>query len=129
MEAVAKDHSNVDVSWSTDAAVTQDEYQLRYHDDTKPSTWSKVVSLTDKKKTVTGLFPGDQYTFEVKAVSHSQTSAVKTKTAVLCKSFVCLSLFINVSLTHIKTLILTALPGLFGTRTGGYLVKPFSHVL
>ena len=85
LEAVAKDDSNVDVSWSPDTASTQDEYQLRYHDDTKKTAWSEVVSLTDKKKTVTDLFPGHQYTFEVTAVSHSQTSAVKTKTAVLCK--------------------------------------------
>ena len=86
LKAVAKDDSNVDVSWSPDATSTQDEYQLRYHDDTKQTAWSEVDSLTEKKKTVTRLFPGHQYTFEVKAVSHSQTSAVKTKTAVLCKS-------------------------------------------
>ena len=86
LEAVAKDHSSVDVSWSTNAAGTQDKYQLRYHDDTQKTAWSEVVSLTDKKQTVTDLFPGHQYTFEVTAVSHSQTSAVKTKTAVLCKS-------------------------------------------
>ncbi|KAK2163049.1 hypothetical protein NP493_1486g00017 [Ridgeia piscesae] len=83
LEAVAKDDSKVDVSWSPNTASTQDNYQLRYRDDTKQTAWSEVVSLTDKKQTVTGLFPGDQYTFEVKAVSHSQTSAVKTKTAVL----------------------------------------------
>ena len=86
MEAVAKDDSSVDVSWSPNAASIQDEYQLRHHDDRKNTDWSKAVSLTDKKKTVTGLFPGNNYTFEVTALSHSQTSAVKTKTAVLCKS-------------------------------------------
>ena len=85
LEAVATDHSNVDVSWSPGAASTQDKYQLRYHDDTKQTAWSEEV-LTEKKKTVTGLFPGDKYTFEVTAMSHSQTSAVETKTAVLCKS-------------------------------------------
>ena len=85
LKAVAKDHSSVDVSWSPDTASTQDEYQLRYHDDTKKTAWSEVV-LTDKNKLVTDLFPGHQYTFEVTAVSHSQTSAVTTKTAVLCRS-------------------------------------------
>ena len=34
---------------------------------------------------MSGLFPGDKYTFEVKAVSKQQTSSEETATAVLCK--------------------------------------------
>ena len=87
--AVALDHSNVEVNWTPDERSHQDSYQLRYHDDTKDTTWSRVDSLTVKTKTVIGLFPGDQYTFEVKAVSYNQTSTVNTITAVLCKSPYC----------------------------------------
>ena len=39
---------------------------------------------------MTGLFPGDTYTFEVKAVSGTEISAEKTTTAVICKLQQCL---------------------------------------
>ena len=34
---------------------------------------------------MTGLFPGDTYTFEVKAVSGTEFSAEETTTATMCK--------------------------------------------
>ena len=83
--AVASDHSTVDVRWTPDANSHQSSYELKYKDETKGTAWSEVVSLTAEMKTVTGLFPGDKYTFDVRAVSNLQTSAAKTVTAVLCK--------------------------------------------
>ena len=84
--AIASDHSTVDVSWTPDGNSHQSSYELKYKDNTKVTAWSEVVSLTAEMKTVGGLFPGDKYTFDIRAVSNLQTSAANTATAVLCKS-------------------------------------------
>ena len=85
LTATATDSSNVTVSWTPGTNSVQDSYQLRYKGTTQATDWTNAVSVNELQKAVTGLFPGDQYTFDVKAVSNSQTSAAETTTEVLCK--------------------------------------------
>ena len=85
LTASATDSSSVTVNWTPGTNSVQDSYQLRYKGTTQATDWTTAGSVTGQQKAVTGLFPGDQYTFEVKAVSNSQTSAAETTTAVLCK--------------------------------------------
>ena len=85
LTASATDSSSVTVNWTPGTNSVQDSYQLRYKGTNQAVTWTTEVPVNGQQKAVTGLFPGDQYTFEVKAVSNSQTSAAETTTAVLCK--------------------------------------------
>ena len=85
LTASATDSSSVTVNWTPGTNSVQDSYQLRYKGTSQAATWTNAVSVNELQKAVTELFPGDQYTFDVKAVSNSQTSAAETTTAVLCK--------------------------------------------
>ena len=80
-----KGSSSVTVRWTTDEVSRQDSYLLRYKSQHKPTDWTSPETVTNQEKTLTGLFPGDQYTFEVKAVSNSKNSSEMTTTTVLCK--------------------------------------------
>ena len=84
LTAIATDSSSATVTWTPGTKSHQDSYQLRYHGTHQATAWSSVVSSTSEK-TLTGLFPGDTYTFEVKAVSGSEISAGETTTTVMCK--------------------------------------------
>lgn len=83
--AVAKDSSNVRLNWTCADDSIQDSYQLRYHGQHQSTDWS-IMLVTSSEATVSGLLPGDQVTFEVKAVSKDKTSAEETTGTVLCKS-------------------------------------------
>ena len=83
--AVAKDSSNVRLNWTCTDDSIQDSYQLRYHGQHQSTDWS-IMLVTSCEATVSGLLPGDQVTFEVKAVSKDKTSAEETTGTVLCKS-------------------------------------------
>ena len=85
LTAVAVDSSNVTVTWTPGTGSHQNPFQLKYHGTQQATGWSSVVFSTDHTKTVTGLFPGDTYTFEVKAVSGTEISAEETTTATMCK--------------------------------------------
>ena len=90
LTAVAADSSDVTVTWTPGTGTHQDPFQLKYHGTHKATDWSSVISSTDSEETVTGLFPGDTYTFEVTAVSGTEISARKTTTATMCKLQQCL---------------------------------------
>ena len=88
LKATATSSSSVTVTWTPGTGSFQDLYKFRFKkiDET---AWSSAVDVTDQEKTVSGLFPGDQYTFEVKAVSGSQISDPRTTAAILCKLYIC----------------------------------------
>ena len=90
LTAVAADSSDVTVTWTPGTGTHQDPFKLKYHGTHQATDWSSVISSADSEKTVTGLFPGDTYTFEVKAVSGTEISGEKTTTAVMCKLHQCL---------------------------------------
>ena len=85
LNAVVRDSSTVKVTWAPTTDSLQDSYPLRYKSQHKTLVWTNADILTAQEKTVSGLFPGDQYTFEVKAVSGSQISDPQTTTAILSK--------------------------------------------
>ena len=85
LKAVAADSSNVKVTWTPGTGIHQNPFQLKYHGTHQAADWSSVISSAESEETVTGLFPGDTYTFEVKAVSGAEFSAEMTTTAVMCK--------------------------------------------
>ena len=85
LQSTATDSSSVALTWTPDAGSQQDSYQIRHHGSNQATGWSSVSTSTDPEKSVSDLFPGDTYTFEVKAVSGTEMSSEKTATAVLCK--------------------------------------------
>ena len=85
LNAVVRDSSTVKVTWAPNTDSLQDSYLLRYQSQHKTSGWTSANILTAQEETLSGLFPGDQYTFEVKAVSGSQISDPQTTTAILSK--------------------------------------------
>ena len=99
LTAVAADSSDVTVTWTPGTGTHQDPFQLKYHGTHQATDWSSVILSADSKETVTGLFPGDTYTFEVKAVSVTEISVEKTTTATMCKLQQCLYITVIILLT------------------------------
>ncbi|KAI0229774.1 hypothetical protein LSAT2_019802 [Lamellibrachia satsuma] len=81
LKADTVDTTSVKLTWEEDSGSYQDSYRLRYHGKHQATVWTAWQPLDDKMKTVNGLFPGDKYTFEVKAVSKNQSSNAETATA------------------------------------------------
>ena len=77
--------TSVTVSWTPDSKSVQDSYELRYKGTNQASTWTTAESVTGEQRIVDELVPGDQYTFEVKAVSNTRKSDPSIATAVLSK--------------------------------------------
>ena len=73
------------VRWTSNKKSIQDSYQLRYKGLNQATEWTIPESVTGQKKTITDLFPGDQYTFEVKAVGNEKTSLARTAKGFLGK--------------------------------------------
>ncbi|KAK2181825.1 hypothetical protein NP493_380g01008 [Ridgeia piscesae] len=83
LRAFATHISNVELKWTYTNDSIQDSYQVRYRGQHQSTDWSSILDRTDKDASVSGLFPGDLVTFEVKAASNNKTSTAATTTAVL----------------------------------------------
>ena len=77
--------TSVTVVWVPATKSIQDSYELRYKGTKQATEWTTAGLVTVPQKDITGLFPGDQYTFEVKTVSNTQTSAARKTTIDLGK--------------------------------------------
>ncbi|KAI0235806.1 Fibronectin [Lamellibrachia satsuma] len=82
LQAIATSSSSVLVIWSPDGESTNDSYQLRYQGRYQSTDWTKARTIGEQEIRVTGLFPGDQYTFEVTVIRNNQNDSYVTATAV-----------------------------------------------
>ena len=85
LTAVASSTSDVIVSWKPPEGSYQDAYRVLCSLSESESTWKKKYDLDDLEQTVSGLTPGNTYTFEVIAISGNQRSAGITTTTTVCK--------------------------------------------
>ena len=84
LNAVAINNSDVKVSWTPSNNSHQNAYRLRFGDSTA-SVWKRVITVNGLEKTVSGLYAGKTYTFDVTAVSKMQISSAMTTTSIMCK--------------------------------------------
>ena len=85
LQAIETSSSSVLVIWSPNGESTNDSYQLRYQGRYQSTDWTKAHTIGEQELRVPGLFPGDQYTFEVTVIRNNQNDSYVTATAVTCE--------------------------------------------
>ena len=60
-------------------------YLMRYHGQNHSTEWSMERTIDEGDTPVTGLFPGDQYTFEVTVVRDNTKNIYFTAAVVICE--------------------------------------------
>ena len=86
LTATVESATTVRLSWTAGAG-KQDTFQYRYQGSlvSANSAWTSMMQTTDTSVTLTNLFPGELYTFEVSAVASDRVSVVRTTMATVCK--------------------------------------------
>ena len=77
--------TTVDLTWTPGSPSVQDKYEVIYKSDVNHPAWSSVITTTLPTTTLTDLFPGDKYTFQVIAWSNDQKSDPVSKENVTCE--------------------------------------------
>lgn len=81
--------TDVPLSWDAGTGSIQDTYSIRSQGEYRDTSWSNPITITSptKEYTFSDRIPGNEYTYEVTAISNGQRSNAETTTAVQCKLF------------------------------------------
>ena len=77
--------SDVQLSWTPSSDSVQNEYRYRYRRQDNNEDWNSGEDTTSTTTSISSLFPGGRYEFEVTAVSGSSESTPSTATVTMCK--------------------------------------------
>ena len=86
-EAASIQTDSVRLEWTVSEQSVQDHFAIEYQGIETDKAWRPLPNVDETERTldVTGLRPGDQFTFKITARSKDQTSASKTTTVATCK--------------------------------------------
>ena len=85
LNPVPKSGTDLDLSWQENTVSEQDSYSVRYQGQYREPDWITFGITKDTKTYISGLVPGEMYTYEVVALSNGVRSEPVNETAVQCK--------------------------------------------